>query len=116
MEASAKAVLPAQVTGAAKAVLETKKWAHIRESAMRSAITDLGLDRTWSFKVWRLFPLLAMFRQADWHARYIFPLAYMIFLVAVTWPPGEGQRGIDVHGWSQLIESSPCGRKAVLGS
>ena len=57
---------------------ETRK---ARQTAERRSKEELGQSRTWAFKTFYLFPCLVRLRHLDHISRFIFPCAYVLYLL-----------------------------------
>ena len=57
---------------------ETRK---ARKNVMRHSREELGKSKTWAFKTFYLFPCLVQLRHLDHLSRFMFPCAYLIYIL-----------------------------------
>eukprot|EP00966_Prymnesium_polylepis_P089080 2061972-Prymnesium_polylepis.1 len=54
--------------------------AKIAQKAEQFVAAELDKSKAWTFKVYRLFPVLEKLRHLDHISRVVFPLAYLIYV------------------------------------
>ena len=79
----------------------------MRSQLAERAKKDLDKGRVWAFKMFTLFPVLEYMRYFDFGARWIFPVAYLVFVTGMLDEVGYGT------GHFNLLNSAPCYQAAI---
>ena len=96
----AEAVYLDHVSFSSKDDLQTIK--HARERVKSFVREDLNKSSMWSFKTYRLFPILVRLRFLDHIFRWLFPIAYIVFVLVMFSEVDFGQTHEDA------LSQSPC--------